>query len=184
MKTLDIVAAGDLPERRTPMIRTLSLLALALAFFALPRAGAQPAPDDPTIVEVAAADADFSTLVTALEAAGLVDALQAEGPFTVFAPADAAFRALPEGTVATLLEPENVDTLRAILTYHVVPGRLEASDVAARSSLETLQGESLPVTVEDGIVRVGGAKVVATDVPASNGVIHVVDAVLLPEAAR
>lgn len=162
----------------------LSMLAVAWLIGSAVPATAQTARPDPTIVDVAAEAGSFQTLVASLEAAGLAEALGAEGPFTVFAPRDEAFAALPEGTVETLLKPENRETLRAILTYHVVPGRLEASDVVASESLETLQGEALNVKTYDGKVKVGGAKVVAADISASNGVIHVIDAVLIPEAAK
>ncbi|MDX1661368.1 MAG: fasciclin domain-containing protein [Gemmatimonadota bacterium] len=147
-------------------------------------AAAQTAREEPTIVEVAAEAGSFQTLIAALEAAGLAETLGTDGPFTVFAPTDDSFAALPDGTVQTLLKPENREMLRAVLTYHVVAGRLEASDVIERWSLETLQGESLKVKAYDGAVKVGGAKVVTANVSASNGVIHVIDAVLLPEAAR
>lgn len=136
---------------------------------------------DSTIVETAVAAGSFETLVAAIRAAGLEEALSGAGPFTVFAPTDAAFSALPAGTVETLLQPENLAQLQAILTYHVVAGRLTAEDVVGTSQVETLQGQSLPVVVTDGIVTIGGATVVQTDVAASNGVIHVIDSVLLPE---
>ena len=132
-----------------------------------------------TIVDIAASNADFSTLVAAVKAAGLVDVLSGEGPFTVFAPTNAAFAALPEGTVESLLKPENKDQLVAILTYHVVPGKVMASDVVTLDSATTVQGGS--VAIESGAtVTVDGAQVVATDIEASNGVIHVIDAVILP----
>jgi uncharacterized surface protein with fasciclin (FAS1) repeats len=136
---------------------------------------------DSTIVETAVAAGSFETLVAAIRAAGLEAALSGPGPFTVFAPTDAAFSALPAGTVETLLLPENREQLEAILTYHVVAGRLTAEDVVGTSSVVTLQGQSLPVVVTDGVVTIGGATVVQTDVAASNGVIHVIDSVLLPE---
>jgi uncharacterized surface protein with fasciclin (FAS1) repeats len=132
------------------------------------------------IVETAAAAGTFKTLLTAAEAAGLVETLKGEGPFTIFAPTDEAFAALPEGTVKSLLEPENRDRLRAILTYHVVPGRMMAADVLGASSLKTVEGQSLRVHVEDGQPMVDDAKILRTDIVASNGVIHVIDAVLLP----
>jgi uncharacterized surface protein with fasciclin (FAS1) repeats len=136
---------------------------------------------DSTIVETAIAAGSFETLVAAIQAAGLVDALSGEGPFTVFAPTDAAFSALPEGTLESLLEPENRAQLESILTFHVVAGRLAATDVIEAGEVLTLQGQRLPVSVSDGVVRVGGAAVLQADVGASNGVIHVIDAVLLPE---
>jgi uncharacterized surface protein with fasciclin (FAS1) repeats len=131
-----------------------------------------------TIVEVAAANPDFETLVAAVTAAGLVDTLSSEGPFTVFAPTDAAFDALPEGVLDALLLPENKDALTAILTYHVVSGEVMAADVTA-GDVPTVEGSTIAITT-DGGVKVNEANVTATDVDASNGVIHVIDAVLVP----
>lgn len=134
-----------------------------------------------TIVDVAVNDGRFTTLVTAVDSTDLVETLSGPGPFTVFAPTDSAFGALPEGTVADLLQPENQDQLRNILLYHVANGRVMAADVVEMDSVETAQGSMLPVTVaEDGTVMVGEATVVATDVEADNGVIHVIDGVLMP----
>lgn len=133
------------------------------------------------IVAVASANEDFSTLVAAVQAAGLVETLQSAGPFTVFAPTNAAFAALPEGTLDSLLLPENKDQLVAILTYHVVAGEMKAEAVVAESSLTSVQGTAIPVVVSGDAVMVKNATVVATDVMASNGVIHVIDAVILPE---
>jgi uncharacterized surface protein with fasciclin (FAS1) repeats len=130
------------------------------------------------IVAVASGNPDFSTLVAALSAAGLVETLQGEGPFTVFAPTDAAFAALPEGLLEKLLLPENVAILTAILTYHVVPGLVMSTDVAA-GDVATVEGSTFTITT-DGGVKVNGANVVAVDVAASNGVIHVIDAVIVP----
>jgi uncharacterized surface protein with fasciclin (FAS1) repeats len=130
------------------------------------------------IVAVASANPDFTTLVAAVQAAGLVETLQGPGPFTVFAPTNEAFAALPAGLVDALLLPENVDALVAVLTYHVVPGTVMAADVAA-GDVATVQGENITVTT-DGGVKVNDANVVATDVVASNGVIHVIDAVIVP----
>ncbi len=134
------------------------------------------------IVEIAASDDTFSTLVTAVQTADLAGALSAEGPFTVFAPTNDAFAALPDGVLASLLEEANRDQLTAILTYHVVPGEYFASETAAGEyELETLQGDTVDVVVgEDGTVTVDGATVIAADVDASNGVIHVIDAVITP----
>ncbi|MEM0954665.1 MAG: fasciclin domain-containing protein [Pseudomonadota bacterium] len=132
------------------------------------------------IVGVAAGNEDFSTLVAAVKAAGLVETLQGEGPFTVFAPTNAAFAALPEGTVDMLLKPENKDKLVAILTYHVVPGAVYAKDVTALSSAESVQGDSIDIMVSSGKVMVDNATVVATDIAATNGVIHVIDSVIMP----
>lgn len=134
-----------------------------------------------TIVDVAAGNPEFSTLVTALKAADLVDALKGPGPFTVFAPTNAAFAALPPGTLDDLLKPENKAKLAAILKYHVIPAKIESSALAGKklTSPATLQGGTLPVDGTAG-VKVGPATVTSADVRASNGVIHVIDKVLLP----
>ncbi len=139
---------------------------------------ATSAPAD--IVDTAVAAGSFKTLAAALEAGGLIETLKGEGPFTVFAPTDEAFAKLPEGTVASLLEPENKDSLVKILTYHVVPGKVMAADVVKLSSAETVEGSEVHIRVKGGKVRVNKSNVVATDIQASNGVIHVIDAVLLP----
>jgi len=133
------------------------------------------------IVDTAVAAGNFTTLAAALEAAGLVDTLKSEGPFTVFAPTDEAFANLPDGTVESLLLPENKDKLVAILTYHVVAGEVVAADVVTLSEATTVNGENVDINVEDGTVYVNDATVVATDIMASNGVIHVIDTVLIPE---
>jgi uncharacterized surface protein with fasciclin (FAS1) repeats len=132
------------------------------------------------IVDTAVAAGSFKTLDAALQAAGLVDTLKGAGPFTVFAPTDAAFAKLPPGTVESLLKPENKAKLTAILTYHVVPGRVLAAQVTGMSSSPTLNGQPLTIAVENGTVTVGGAGLVKTDLLCSNGVIHVIDTVLLP----
>ena len=132
------------------------------------------------IVDTAAGAEGFSTLVAAVKAAGLVDTLKGEGPFTVFAPTDEAFAALPEGTLDSLLQPENRETLVKILTYHVVPGRVTASDVVKLSSAETAQGSSIEITTEKGAVKVDCANVIKTDIDCSNGIIHVIDKVIMP----
>jgi uncharacterized surface protein with fasciclin (FAS1) repeats len=137
---------------------------------------------EPNIVEVAASNSDFSTLVAAVKAADLAGVLQGEGPYTVFAPTNAAFDALPEGTVEMLLKPENKQQLVDILTYHVVAGKVYAKDVTKLSSAETVQGESVKISTHDGKVMVDNAHVVSTDIAASNGVIHVIDAVILPKS--
>jgi uncharacterized surface protein with fasciclin (FAS1) repeats len=133
-----------------------------------------------TIVDVAASNPDFSTLVAAVEAAGLVETLSGTGPFTVFAPTNAAFEALPPGVLDALLLPENKETLTKILTYHVLPVEVMAADVTAGEAA-TVEGDTIEITTEDGGVQVDGANVTATDVDASNGVIHVIDAVIVPE---
>ncbi|NQW68180.1 MAG: fasciclin domain-containing protein, partial [Acidimicrobiaceae bacterium] len=127
---------------------------------------------------VAVGNPDFATLVAALTAAGLVETLQGAGPFTVFAPTEAAFAALPEGLLAKLLLPENVAVLTAILTYHVVPGMVMSTDIAA-GDVATVEGSTVALTTDMGVM-VNGATVIAADVPASNGVIHVIDAVIVP----
>ncbi|MEC8782019.1 MAG: fasciclin domain-containing protein [Planctomycetota bacterium] len=134
-----------------------------------------------TIVEIAAGAEDFSTLVAAVKAAELVDVLSSKGPFTVFAPTNEAFAKLPKGTVESLLKPENKDKLIAVLKYHVVPGKVMAKDVVKVDSAKTAQGSSVTVTVEGKTVKVDNAKVVKTDIEASNGVIHVIDTVIIPE---
>ena len=131
-----------------------------------------------TIVEVASSTEGFSTLVAAVSAAGLVDTLNGEGPFTVFAPTDDAFAALPAGVLDALLLPENKDVLTQILTYHVVPGQVMAADVTD-GEVATVEGQSVTLSTADG-VTVNGAKVIQADVVTSNGVIHAIDAVLLP----
>jgi transforming growth factor-beta-induced protein len=140
-------------------------------------AAAQAAAD---IVDTAVAAGDFKTLAAALTAAGLVDTLKGAGPFTVFAPTDAAFAKLPAGTIDNLLKPENKKQLTDILTYHVVPGKVTAADVTKLASAKSVQGEDITITVKDGKVMVNNANVVATDVMASNGVIHVIDSVIMP----
>jgi uncharacterized surface protein with fasciclin (FAS1) repeats len=132
------------------------------------------------IVDTAVAAGQFTTLAAALDAAGLVDTLKGDGPFTVFAPTDAAFAALPAGTVEELLKPENRDQLVAILTYHVVPGKVKAEDVIKLDQATTVNGSNVTISVAESSVRVDNAKVLMTDIYASNGVIHVIDAVILP----
>ena len=134
------------------------------------------------IVDTAVEAGTFSTLAAALTEAGLADALKGEGPFTVFAPTDEAFSALPKGTVESLLEPENRDMLVAILTYHVVQGKVMAKQVMDLDSAETLNGQRVDIEVKDGSVMVDGAKVTSADVKASNGVIHVIDSVIMPSS--
>ena len=131
------------------------------------------------IVDTAVEAGSFSTLVAAVQAAGLVDTLKGEGPFTVFAPTDDAFAALPDGTVESLLLPENKDKLTSILTYHVVPGKVMSGDLSNGMSATTVQGSDVTIMTEGG-VTVNGANVTAADIEASNGVIHVIDAVIMP----
>ncbi|MDJ0512146.1 MAG: fasciclin domain-containing protein [Methyloceanibacter sp.] len=132
------------------------------------------------IVDTAAGAGQFNTLVAAVKAAGLVDTLKGDGPFTVFAPTDEAFAKLPDGTVEDLLKPENKDKLVAILTYHVVPGKIMSGDIAGKETeVKTVQGSMLDVNAKDG-VKVDNAKVVKADIDTSNGVIHVIDNVIMP----
>lgn len=132
------------------------------------------------IVDTAVDAGSFTTLVAAVQAAGLVDTLKGEGPFTVFAPTDDAFAALPDGTVETLLLPENKDQLVSILTYHVVSGKVMSGDLSDGMTATTVQGGDVTITTEGGVM-VNGANVTAADIEASNGVIHVIDAVIIPE---
>ena len=133
------------------------------------------------IVDTAVAAGQFTTLVAALQAAGLVDTLKGAGPFTVFAPTDAAFAALPAGTVENLLKPENKDQLVAVLTYHVVPGKVMAADIAGKSmQVASVQGSNLSIDAANG-VKIDNANVVTADIETDNGVIHVIDAVVLPK---
>jgi uncharacterized surface protein with fasciclin (FAS1) repeats len=138
--------------------------------------------EEMTIVEVAAGNKDFSTLVAAVKAAGLVETLSGPGPFTVFAPTNAAFEALPKGTVETLLKPENKDKLTGVLTYHVVGAKVLAADVVKLTEAKTVAGQMVAIKVSDAGVMVNKSKVVKTDIVCKNGVIHVIDAVLLPPA--
>jgi uncharacterized surface protein with fasciclin (FAS1) repeats len=133
------------------------------------------------IVDTAASAGSFNTLVAAVKAAGLVDTLKGSGPFTVFAPTDEAFAKLPAGTVENLLKPENKAQLVSILTYHVVSGKVMAADVVKLKSAPTVQGQSVKVAVKGSNVMIGNANVVKTDIETSNGVIHVIDTVLLPK---
>ena len=136
--------------------------------------------DTKDIVDTAVAAGSFKTLATALTTAELIDTLKGKGPFTVFAPTDEAFEKLPEGTVADLLKPENKDKLVGILTYHVVSGKVMAADVVKLKKAKSVQGSDIRIKVKDGKVKVDGANVVKTDIECSNGVIHVIDAVILP----
>ena len=133
------------------------------------------------IVDTAVAAGNFNTLATALKAAGLVDTLKGPGPFTVFAPTDEAFAKLPAGTIEDLLKPENKAKLVSILTYHVVPGAVSSSEVVKMTSAKTVQGQSVKISTKDGGVMINAANVVKADVKASNGVIHVIDSVILPQ---
>jgi len=158
------------------MLRRTLLAATAIAFTAPAAFAAGHSMD---IVDTAVDNGSFTTLVAAVEAAGLVETLKGDGPFTVFAPTDDAFAALPEGTVEELLKPENKDQLTAILTYHVVPGKVMSTDLSDGMMAATVEGSEVEIKTMDG-VSVAGANVVTADVEASNGVIHVIDAVILP----
>lgn len=162
----------------------LALMAnFVFAFLASPAiADGHKAKASKDIVDTAVAAGQFQTLAAALGAADLVDTLKGDGPFTVFAPTDEAFAKLPEGTVESLLKPENRDQLVAVLTYHVVAGKVMAADVVKLSAATTVNGQDVAITVSDSGVQVDNANVVATDVKASNGVIHVIDSVILPSS--
>lgn len=160
--------------KRIALILALSLMALSLNA----AAGSMGKKD---IVDTAVSAGNFKTLAAALQAAGLVDTLKGPGPFTVFAPTDEAFAKLPAGTVDDLLKPENHDKLVAILTYHVVPGKVMAKDVVKLHEAKTVNGKDVKIMTEGGKVMVDNANVVKTDIACSNGVIHVIDSVILPQ---
>ncbi|MDX1500272.1 MAG: fasciclin domain-containing protein [Woeseiaceae bacterium] len=159
---------------------SLSLVALFALATSAATAGMYGDKASKNIVETAVSAGQFTTLAAALDAAGLVETLEGEGPFTVFAPTDAAFAKLPEGTIENLLKPENRDQLVAVLTYHVVPGKVKAAQVVELDKAKTVNGAEVRITVADNGVRVDDANVVKTDIDASNGVIHVIDTVILP----
>jgi len=157
------------------------VLIAVLCVFAFAANGLSTSCDSKDIVDTAVAAGSFNTLAKALGAAGLVETLKGKGPFTVFAPTDDAFAKLPVGTLEDLLKPENKDKLTGILTYHVVPGEVKAADVTKLKTATTVNGQKLKITVQDGAVMVDNAKVTKTDIMCSNGVIHVIDAVVLPK---
>jgi uncharacterized surface protein with fasciclin (FAS1) repeats len=159
------------------IIITLAAIAVLVPFSGQPRVQAQ-AQD---VVDTAVAAGSFKTLAAALKAAGLIETLKGKGPFTVFAPTDEAFAKLPKGTLEDLLKPENKQKLTQILTYHVVAGKVMAADVVKLKNAKTVNGQSVQIKVDGGTVMVDNAKVVKTDIAASNGVIHVIDAVMLPK---
>ncbi len=161
-------------------MKKLLVLAVALMLTTSAFAGQHGKAGAKDIVDTAVAAGDFKTLVAAVKAAGLVDTLKGPGPFTVFAPTDAAFAKLPAGTVEDLLKPENKDKLVAILTYHVVAGDVMAKDVVKLHSAKTVNGKELTIKTHGGEVMVDNARVVKTDIKCSNGVIHVIDTVLIP----
>jgi uncharacterized surface protein with fasciclin (FAS1) repeats len=158
--------------------RSIAVAAVLTLGIVAAQAGKAPTMD---IVDTAVAAGSFNTLAAALKAAGLVDTLKGKGPFTVFAPTDEAFAKLPAGTIDDLLKPENKAKLVSILTYHVVPGAVSSGEVVKMTSAKTVQGQSVKISAKDGGVMIDGAKVVKADVNASNGVIHVIDSVILPQ---
>lgn len=159
---------------KIPSIKDMSLV------FGMSLAAAPVMAGGSDIVDTAVGAGTFNTLVAAVSAADLADVLKSEGPFTVFAPTDDAFAALPEGTVENLLKPENKDQLVAILTYHVVPGKVMSSDLVDDMKAATVQGSPVTIDLDNGVM-VDGATVVAADIEATNGVIHVIDSVILPK---
>ena len=159
------------------MKKTLLLTALAVLLAVAPAARAA----DKDIIDTAVSAGQFNTLAAALKAAGLVDTLKGPGPYTVFAPTDDAFAKLPAGTVDDLLKPENKDNLTAILTYHVVPGKVSSDQVVKLNSAKTVQGSEVNIKTEAGKVYIDKAQVVKPDIAASNGVIHVIDTVIMPQ---
>ena len=164
-----------------PYAKALFRPIIVVAAFAFVSLSGVAKADQADIVDTAVSAGSFTTLVAAVQAAGLVETLKGDGPFTVFAPTDEAFAKLPEGTVENLLKPENREQLVAILTYHVVPGRIMSSDIAgAKTEVATVQGGAIAVDATDGVM-INKAQVMAADVSASNGVIHVIDTVLLPK---
>ena len=171
---------NKLPQKAQRFATYLVLTASISLFAVTAFAGSYGHKTSKDIVETASSNGSFTTLVAALEAAGLVETLQGDGPFTVFAPTDEAFAKLPAGTVESLLLPENKDQLTAILTYHVVAGKVTSAQVVTLESATTVNGQDVQIRVEKDIVTVDGATVTAVDVMASNGVIHVIDEVILP----
>jgi len=169
-------------KETTRKMKTRQFLALATSaafLFTASSAVAEPKTETKTVVELAASNDDFSTLVAAVKAAGLAETLSGDGPFTIFAPTNEAFAKLPKGTVETLLKPENKAKLQAILTLHVVGAKVMAADVKP-GKVKTVNGASVEIVVKDGAVTVNGSKVIKTDIVGKNGVIHVIDTVILP----
>jgi uncharacterized surface protein with fasciclin (FAS1) repeats len=159
-------------------LKKLFVITLALGLASFAHASSHGGKMD--IVDTAVSAGSFSTLVAAVEAAGLAETLKGDGPFTVFAPTDDAFAKLPEGTVEDLLKPENIEKLKGILTYHVVPGKVMAADVVKLETVTTVNGKNITISQKDGAVFIDEAQVVKTDIEASNGVIHVIDMVIMP----
>ena len=165
----------------TTFVTRATVAVIAAAALTLPALSHADAAEQ-DIVDTAVAAGSFKTLAAAIQAAGLVDTLKGSGPFTVFAPTDEAFAKLPAGTVENLLKPENREQLKAVLTYHVVPGKVTAAQVTQLDSAKTVNGQTVRIRTSGGAVMVDDAKVVKTDVTASNGVIHVIDSVMLPKS--
>lgn len=162
------------------LVKSLTAAFAAMVLAVVPASAGDYGKKKADIVDTAVAAGSFTTLVAAVQAAGLEDTLRSEGPFTVFAPTDDAFAALPEGTVENLLKPENKDQLVSILTYHVLPGKVMSADIAGQTlDAATVQGSTAAIDATDG-VTIDGANVVQADIKTSNGVIHVIDAVIMP----
>jgi uncharacterized surface protein with fasciclin (FAS1) repeats len=179
-----LVHGLSLVKRKREKMKMFSMLmgSLLSAVLVVGQATAEN-PATKSVVEIAAGNADFSTLVAAVKAAGLVDTLSGKGPFTVFAPTNAAFDKIDKGTLESLLKPENKDKLAAILTYHVVAGKVMAADAVKLDKAKTVQGSDFAISLKDGSVFLNGnSKVVKTDIVGSNGVIHVIDTVIMPPA--
>ncbi len=170
-----MIAGSNVVRRLVSLAAAALLLVLSTAAYANPKPGSQD------IVDTAVAAGSFKTLVAALKAAGLVDTLKGKGPFTVFAPTDDAFAKLPAGTVDELLKPENKQKLIAILTYHVVAGKVTAAQAMKLNSAKTVNGQSLAISADGGMVKINDATVTKADIMCSNGVIHVIDTVLMPK---
>jgi len=175
--TVKITSSFNLQENKMNLLRKSALALTALIPLSLMSFTVKAA----DIVDTAVAAGSFNTLVAAVQAADLVDTLKSEGPFTVFAPTDEAFAKLPEGTLEDLLKPENKDQLIAILTYHVVPGKVMSADLAGKSmDVASVQGDTIAIDAEGSGVRVDAATVLTADIETDNGVIHVIDSVILP----
>ncbi len=170
------------------------MLTAALVFFAAVAGMSSdndPAPEkkskvaaDQNIVELAASQENLSILVQAVQAAGLVEVLEGDGPFTVFAPTNAAFEALPDGVLEMLLKPENVNTLKSILTYHVIGSKVMSTDLSDGASAATVEGSDVNISIDGSTVKVGEATVTTADVEATNGVVHIIDKVILPPSVN
>ena len=170
-----MIAVSNVLRKLVALVAAALLLTLSTAAYANPK------PSSQDIVDTAVAAGSFKTLVAALKAAGLVDTLKGKGPFTVFAPTDDAFAKLPAGTVDELLKPENKQKLIAILTYHVVAGKVTAAQAMKLNSAKTVNGQSLAISTDGGTVKINDATVTKADIMCSNGVIHVIDTVLMPQ---